>query len=129
MSVEQRLALGFQLGLAALLPPLFLLGVQAQVRHFFFEEGSDLDQLVLWQLDRRVVVSDSLLNQIDLERPLTATVLVLLPTNADEIGIDTAPSLGVVDDQATATGAAREGALEIVVVLALLLTGKVSGCQ
>ncbi|HEY5193104.1 MAG TPA: hypothetical protein VIJ39_04415 [Solirubrobacteraceae bacterium] len=59
----------------------------------------------------------------------SAARLVLLTADADEISVGAAVAFGVVDDQPTSANTAVDTALEIVRMLALLLTSQVLGAK
>ena len=101
---------------------MLTLGAGAELGEFVSEECAQLRDLLGWELNRRVVGDDGFLDELDAQRALFAAVGALFPADADEVGVDAAPALCVVDDQPAPTCAA-DAALQIVGVITLDFAG------
>lgn len=85
---------------------MLTLGARSERGEFVSQKCAQLRDLLGWELNRRVVGDDRFLDELDAQRALFAAVRALLPADADEVGVDAASALCVVDDQPAPTCAA-----------------------
>ncbi|QEM43519.1 hypothetical protein FZ046_00875 [Mycolicibacterium grossiae] len=104
------------------------LGGRAKLAQLFEQDRPDPRSLLWGELLRGVMVLDLLLNLRNQQRALHAVGCLLMPPEADEVGVDSARAvLGHCDDETTAALAAEDARLQVVGMRALLLARRVSG--
>ncbi len=125
VGVQELLAFAFELPEPPSLHHALPFDVLAERRQLVSEIGSQPGNLSLGELNRDVVGGDGCLGGLDTDGTLLAIRALLLPSNADEVGIGPAAPFGVADNQTGAALAAVDAALEVVRVLAVLLAREV----
>ncbi|MEM9610846.1 MAG: hypothetical protein AAGA99_25785 [Actinomycetota bacterium] len=124
VGLKKLVLLVFESSPSLLLGRAFLLGGCTVQLDLVQDEGANLVEQLGCRLHMGVVVLDPGFDVVDTDCTLFAERAPLLTPDADEVLVDLAsPSLVVRNDQARPAAAAEHGALEVVVVLSLLLTG------
>jgi len=107
----------------ALLDEAFLVGKVPLAGEFLFEQAAELFDEIPARGDGGVVLFDQPFDVVDADGLLGAVGAALLAADTDEVRVNGAETvLAVGNDEAVPTRAAPHGALEVVVVLADLLT-------